>query len=102
MNPAKGGFNELRNNAADPADRIVGLGANGFNIPSLLSVHSTPPYYHNGIARTLDQVLDGSFDGVTVGGASGMEAVHNVTDANNRRQLIKFLQSIDDSTTPFN
>ena len=50
-------------NGADVGQRIGALGANGFNIPSLLSVGSTGPYLHSGAAQTLDEVLNGAADG---------------------------------------
>ena len=69
------------------------FGANGFNIPSLLSVHETAPYFYSGLAQTLDNVLDGSQDG------NGGTQVHFVANATQRAQLVQFLRSID-STTP--
>ena len=88
-----GRVNEVRFNAADPGQAIAPLGANGFNIPSLLSVHETAPYFYSGLAQTLGNVLDGSQDG------NGGTRVHFVTDPTNRANLVRFLQSID-STTP--
>jgi hypothetical protein len=38
------------------------LVGNGFNIPSLLSVHETAPYFYSGLAQTLEEVLNGSAD----------------------------------------
>jgi hypothetical protein len=93
-----GRLNEIRFNLADVSNLVSPLGANGFNIPSLLSVHSTPPYFHNGMAETLEQVLDGSFDGA---GSSTLSSVHNVTDSTDRANLIEFLRSIDETTTTF-
>ncbi len=92
-NSAGGRTNEIRFNAADLSQAIAPLGANGFNIPSLLSVHETSPYFYNGLAQTLDQVLDGSQDG------NGGTRHHFVTNATQRAQLIAFLRSID-ATTP--
>src|SRR5262249_35257991 len=62
--PKAGGgrANETRAHPAAPGQAIAPLGANGFNIPSLLSVHETGPYFYSGLAQTLDQVLDGSQD----------------------------------------
>jgi hypothetical protein len=90
-----GRTNEIRANAADPGQAIAPLGANGFNIPSLLSVHETRPYYYSGLAQTLDQVLDGSQDG------NGGTRVHFVNDAAKRAQLVQFLRSIDQTTPTF-
>ena len=87
--------NEVRFNAADISQAISPLGANGFNIPSLLSVSETAPYFYNGLAQTLDQVLDGSQDG------NGGTRLHFVTDPVQRSALVKFLRSIDETTPVF-
>lgn len=90
-----GRVNEVRFNGADISQAIAPLGANGFNIPSLLSVHETAPYYYNGLAQTLSQVLDGSQDG------NGGVRHHFVANAANRASLIQFLRSIDQTTPIF-
>jgi DNA-binding beta-propeller fold protein YncE len=90
-----GRVNEIRSNAADVSQAINPLGANGFNIPSLLSVHETAPYFYSGLAQTLEQVLDGSQDG------NGGTRHHFVTDATNRAKLVAFLRSIDQTTPIF-
>ncbi len=90
-----GRTNEVRFNAADVSQAVAPLGANGFNIPSLLSVSQTAPYYYNGLAQTLDQVLDGSQDG------NGGVRHHFVTNAQDRSDLIRFLRTIDDTTPIF-
>jgi mono/diheme cytochrome c family protein len=92
---ATGRSNEIRFNGADVSQAIAPLGANGFNIPSLLSVHETAPYFYSGLAQTLEQVLDGSQDG------NGGTRVHFVVDAAKRGDLIFFLRSIDEKTHPF-
>ena len=91
-------LHEVRVNPADVGQRIVALGANGFNVPSLLGVGTSAPYYHDGIAPTLDAVLNGSADGF---GASTLRTVHRVTDANQRAALVEFLKSIDGNSTTF-
>jgi hypothetical protein len=90
-----GRTNEIRFNAADISQAIAPLGANGINIPSLLSVHETAPYFYSGLAQTLEQVLNGSQD--SFGGVRH----HFVTNAQNRAALIRFLQSIDQTTPTF-
>jgi YVTN family beta-propeller protein len=90
-----GRTNELRVNLGDPGAIINPLGANGFNIPSLLSVHETAPYFYSGLARTLDEVLNGSQDG------NGGVRHHFVANATQRAQLIAFLRSIDQTTPTF-
>lgn len=94
-NSAGGRVNEIRVNPADPGQAIAPLGANGFNIPSLLSLHATPPYFYSGLAPTLDQVLDGSQDG------NGGTRHHFVANPAQRAALIQFLRSIDQTTPPF-
>jgi hypothetical protein len=91
-------LHEVRVNPADVGARIVALGANGFNVPSLIGVGTSAPYYHDGIAPTLDAVLNGSADGL---GASTLRTIHRVLDANDRAALIEFLESIDDRTLAF-
>jgi hypothetical protein len=90
-----GRVNEIRFNGADISQAIAPLGANGFNIPSLLSVHETAPYFYSGLAQTLEEVLNGSQDG------NGGTRHHFVTNANQRLQLIMFLLSIDETTPIF-
>jgi YVTN family beta-propeller protein len=85
--------NEIRANPADPGAVIAPLGANGFNIPSLLSAHETAPYFYSGLAQTLEEVLNGSQD------TNGGTQQHFVTNTSARQALIAFLRSID-STTP--
>jgi uncharacterized repeat protein (TIGR01451 family) len=89
-NSAGGRVNEIRANAADPGQAIAPLGANGFNIPSLLSLPETAPYFYSGLAQTLDQVFDGSQDN------NGGVRHHFVTDPGQRAQLIQYLQSVQD------
>lgn len=86
--------NEVRFNGADISQAIAPLGANGFNIPSLLSVTETAPYFYNGLAQTLDEVFNGTQDNT----GSGVRH-HFVTNATDRTRLIAFLRSID-ATTP--
>ncbi|MBM3457684.1 MAG: hypothetical protein FJX77_04030 [Armatimonadetes bacterium] len=92
---AGGRVNEIRSNAADISQAINPLGANGFNIPSLLSVHETAPYYYSGLAQTLEETLNGSRD--TFGGTRH----HFVKNPVMRADLIAFLRSIDQTTPIF-
>jgi len=92
-NAAGGRVNEIRANGADASQAIAPLGANGFNIPSLLSVHETAPYYYNGLAQTLEEVLNGSQDG------NGGVRHHFVTNSAQRADLISYLRSIGPETT---
>jgi hypothetical protein len=88
-----GRTNEIRSDLGDIGRAVAPLGANGFNIPSLLSVHETAPYFYSGLAPTLNEVPNGSVD------TNGGTRHHFVTDPTQRAQLIQFLRSID-STTP--
>ena len=94
-NAPGGRTNEIRFNGADISQAIAPLGANGFNIPSLLSVHETAPYFYSGLAQTLEEVLDGSQD------ANGGTRHHFVADPGDRAELVAFLRSIDDTTPIF-
>jgi YVTN family beta-propeller protein len=90
-----GRTNEIRSDLGDIGRAVAPLGANGFNIPSLLSVSETAPYFYSGLAQTLDEVLDGSKDG------NGGVQHHFVANATQRAQLIQFLKSIDETTAIF-
>jgi hypothetical protein len=94
-NAPAGRVNEIRFNGADISQAIAPLGAAGFNVPSLLSVHETAPYFYSGLAQTLEQVLNGTADG------NGGVRQHFVTDEIARFHLIQFLRSIDEKTPTF-
>ena len=64
------------------------LGAEGFKIPTLLGLHATAPYFHDGSAPDLEAVLAHPVHAGTLSGAE-------VTD------LVAFLLSIDDATPVF-
>jgi YVTN family beta-propeller protein len=83
--------NEVRANGRPP------LGADGFVPPSLMSVFAFPPYYHNGSANSLDDVLSDRFITHRAAGTGGVDGLTNPDD---RRKLVKFLLSIDASTEP--
>lgn len=68
----------------------LALGATGFNIPSLLGLATSAPYFHAGNARSLEEVFDPSF-------AKHHEALATLPlSESERRDLIAFLLSIDD------
>jgi DNA-binding beta-propeller fold protein YncE len=90
-----GRANEIRVDPADISHAIAPLGANGINIPSVLSVHETAPYFYSGLAQTLEDVLNGSQD--SFGGVRH----HFVADPAQRADLIQFLRSIDQTTPTF-
>lgn len=83
--------NEVRANGRPP------LGADGFVPPSLLGVFAFPPYFHNGSAASLDEVLSDKFIVHRAAGTGGVDGLSNPED---RRKLVKFLQSIDAATEP--
>jgi len=65
------------------------LGANGFDAPTLLALHATAPYLHDGSAATLEDVLaNPAHVGRTL---AGEEA----------EALAAFLRTIDGATPPF-
>jgi YVTN family beta-propeller protein len=85
--------NEIRaNNVAN----VQARGADGFNVPSLISVFASAPYLHGGAALTLEEVLDN----VThrSAGTGGVDTLRNFAD---RKEVVRFLKSIDGKTTPF-
>lgn len=82
--------NEVRQNAAPP------LGADGFNPPTLMSLFSFPrTFLHNGGADTLEQVMSN-----VTHRSAGSNGVDLLTGEAQRRQLIRFLLSIDGASAP--
>ena len=94
-NSAGGRVNEIRSNPADIAQAVAPLGANGFNLPSLLSAHESAPYFYSGLAQTLEEVLNGLQDN-----NAGVRH-HFVANPADRQALIAFLRSIDETTPTF-
>lgn len=81
--------NEVRANGAAP------LGADGFAPASLLSVFAFPrTFFHNGSADSLEQVLN------NVEHRAAGTGVDLLDDADKRRQIIRFILSIDSATPP--
>lgn len=85
--------NEVRANGNPP------LGEAGFVPPSLLGVFAFPPYFHNGSAPSLDDLLGDRFIAHRSAGTGGIDGLSNPED---RRKLVKFLLSIDSSSEPIN
>jgi hypothetical protein len=79
---------ELRGAGAQSGQRA--LGAIGFNVPSLLNVGFTGPYFHDGSASTLDQV----FDLHRLGGGT----IRSTLSAADLQVLKAFLSMIDGRT----
>lgn len=83
-------FNEVRATGAAP------LGANGYNPPSLLSVLlNRDSFFHNGAARSLDEVLQN-----VTHRAAGTGGVDTLSNAADRAAVVRFLQSIDAASVP--
>ncbi len=90
--PANRGAGELRQNGN------AAQGVDGFSVPSLLNIGMGAPYLHHGAAESLEQLLDptGSFQVHLKAGSSTF-----APSAIELRQLIAFLRTVDDDTTPF-
>ncbi len=90
FNPAA--VNEIRQNGAAP------LGADGFNPPSLLGVHAFGELFHNGSAQTIEELLKQKPHRQAGLSNPANDMLDNPLffDA-----LVKFVKSIDASTTPF-
>lgn len=86
-------FNELR---ANQTANTVANGALGINNPSLVSVFAGAPYFHSGSAQTLDDVLNN-----VTHRSAGTGGVDTLSSAADRRELVRFLKSIDAQTPPF-
>jgi YVTN family beta-propeller protein len=88
---------EIRDNAA----AAIALGADGFNVPSLLSINYSAPYLHRGQAQTLDVVFP--LHGLGPQGADfpPMTTIATTLTAAQQADLLVFLKSIDGTTPPF-
>lgn len=65
------------------------LGQNGFDVPTLLGLHVSAPYLHNGGALELGQVLENP------------QHVGDDLSEREKADLLAFLRSIDENTLPF-
>jgi cytochrome c peroxidase len=89
---------EIRGNLAmGTATPNNAQGATGFNIPALLGMVTGAPYFHAGNARTLEEVLDTTFR--THYQALSSNFLDTGVRADQVRQMVAFLLSIDDTTT---
>ena len=86
------GAREIR--GAGGAIGRVALGALGFNVPSLLGVGYHAPYFHDGSARSLEEV----FARHELGAGTIDTAVSEAAD---RAALLEFLRAIDGRTAIF-
>ncbi len=86
---------------AGPAPDALGIDYNGdgrgigYNVPSLLGIAASPPFYHNGACESLACVV-GNVKHRT---ANGKQA-DKLPNARDRALVVKFLQSIDARTKP--
>lgn len=88
--------NELK--AGGVAGQLNTDGSNGvlgINIPSLISIAASEPYFHSGAAQTLDALLENVEHRKLGTGADTLTAPAD------RAKLVKFLKSIDLTTTTF-
>jgi len=65
-----------------------GLGSDGFKVPTLLGLHASAPYLHNGSAPDLHAVL------------ANVDHVGSIGPGD-AADLVAFLLSVDASTEPF-
>ncbi len=90
---------EVRSNMTDPAQ-----GKDGFNVPSLFGLAVGAPYFHAGNARSLEELFDDNFSAhhQSVDGSflSLRAQDQDPNRAENIRNLILFLLSIDEQMTP--
>jgi YVTN family beta-propeller protein len=88
---------EIRDNAA----ASTAFGANGFNVPSLLSINYHAPYLHRGQAQTLEDVFPLHGLGPNGSGFPPMTTIQTQLTAAERGDLLVFLKSIDGTTPHF-
>jgi len=82
---------EIRDNAA----AAIALGADGFNVPSLLSINYHAPYLHNGKAQTLAEVFP------LHGLGMPPNTIATVLGPAQQADLLVFLKAIDGTTPHF-
>lgn len=106
---------ELRANAISPVNTMApaltvapAFGADGFNAPSLLGVFDSAPYFHHGAAATLEEAFGvgtapAFLAAVQAHWRSGTSGQSNILDqdASAVTDLIAFVRTIDERTTPF-
>jgi cytochrome c peroxidase len=88
---------EIRDNAT----AAIALGADGFNVPTLLSINYSAPYLHRGQAQTLEEVFP--LHGLGPDGQVFPPKTTIATELTAQQQadLLVFLKSIDGTTEPF-
>lgn len=85
------------------ADGTTAQGELGFNVPSLLGVGGTAPYFHHGAASSLEAVFTEPFAPHFRAGNPAFLPTAGATLAEQAQiaDLVVFLRSIDDHTSPF-
>ncbi len=97
LNVANTDLIEIRNVAPPTSPRAEGE-FSGYNIPPLLGVQSNAPYFHHGLASTIEDLLtDPRWEKHLTAGDTSFE----LADADAVEDLKNFLLSIDEGTTPF-
>jgi YVTN family beta-propeller protein len=106
---------EVRHAAISPVNgmaaalaAVAAFGGDGFNTPTLIGIFDTAPYFRHGAADTLEEAFGIGTDtnflpAVQAHWRSGTAGVANVLDSDPSAvtDLIAFLRTIDDRTTPF-
>ncbi len=94
---------KIGNLAADVFQDALGFDYNGdgkgkgFNVPSLLGVHASPPYLHNGACETVACIL-AHVPHRTAGQKHGVDVLQ---DWSAQEAVAAFVESIDEKTEPF-
>jgi len=94
------GFNNATQQTTPPFE---GLGrdynndgkGNGFTIPSLLGIDSSPPYYHNGACETLACVLSNVKHRTSTPAGGPGSRPDALTNARDRARVVDFIRSLD-------
>jgi YVTN family beta-propeller protein len=88
---------EIRDNAT----AAIALGADGFNVPSLLSINYSAPYLHRGQAQTLEEVFP--LHGLGPQGTlfPPTTTISTTLSGPQQSDLLVFLKAIDGATPPF-
>jgi len=89
--------NELKGGGV--AGQVNTDGANGvlgINIPSLVSIGASGPYFHSGAVQSLDAVLEN-----VTHRSLGNGGTDTLSNAGDRVKVVKFLKSIDLTTPTF-
>jgi hypothetical protein len=94
---AQGATFEVRSDVDMTGKNLVAEGKAGFNVPSLLSLSASAPYLHHGSAQTLDALFTSNdYKSHTQAGSANFAPT-----AQEVKDLVAFLLSIDQSTTTF-